>query len=66
MDHEKHFGNFTVGYGSQKTAGAGTLDKAVDAPDVPTKYDKKLIAKNILKASALSAFFIMRNKHKKH
>ena len=61
MEHEKSFGNFNVGIGSSKVAGAGTLDKAVDAPKVRTKYDKETIAKNIVKASLISAGVIIRH-----
>ena len=64
MEFEKNSGNFSFGFGTAKTAGAGTLDKAVDAPDVRTRYDKKTIAKNAAKAAALSAIVILKHKHR--
>ena len=46
-----------------KTAGSGTLDKAVDAPNVRTKYDKKIIAKNAAKAAVLTAGVLLKHKY---
>lgn len=67
MEFEKNIGDkFTFGFGSAKTAGAGTLDKAVEAPDVRTKYDKKTIAKNAAKAAALTAAVLVKHKLKKN
>ena len=62
MEYEKNSGKFSFGFGTAKTAGAGTLDKAVDAPDVRTRYDKKAIAKNVAKAAAFSALVILKHK----
>ncbi len=64
MEYEKNSGKFSFGFGTAKTAGAGTLDKAVDAPDVRTRYDKKAIAKNAAKAAAVSALVILKHKHR--
>ena len=62
MEYEKNSGKFSFGFGTAKTAGAGTLDKAVDAPDVRTRYDKKAIAKNVAKAAAVSPLVILKHK----
>ena len=45
-----------------KTAGSGTLDQAVDAPDVRTKYDKKVIARNAAKAAVLTLGVLAKHK----
>ncbi|MBR4626247.1 MAG: hypothetical protein IKO47_00830 [Ruminococcus sp.] len=63
MEYEKNTGNFSFGFGSMKTAGSGSIDKAVEAPkNVRTKYDKKVIAKNAAKAAVLSAVVLMKGK----
>lgn len=43
MEFQKNTKNFSFGGGSLKTAGTGSLDKAVDAPAVETRKvcDKK-------------------------
>ena len=65
MEFEKTTEKFSFGFGSVKTAGSGSIDKAVDAPsNVRTKYDKKVIAKNAAKAVLLSAAVIMKHKHR--
>jgi len=63
MEYQKNFGSFTIGGGTMKTAGSGTLDKAVEAPDVRTKYDKKIIAKNAAKAAVLTAGVLLKHKY---
>lgn len=44
MEFQKNTKNFSFGGGSLKTAGTGSLDKAVDAPAVETRKvcDKKI------------------------
>ena len=65
MEFEKVTDKFSFGFGSMKTAGSGSIDKAVEAPkNVKTKYDKKIIAKNAAKAAILSAAVIIKHKHR--
>ena len=62
MEFQKNFGNFSFGGGTMKTAGSGTLDQAVDAPEVRTKYDKKVIARNAAKAAVLTLGVLAKHK----
>lgn len=65
MEFEKNTEKFSFGFGSVKTAGSGSVSKAVDAPkNVRTKYDKKLIAKNAANAVILSAAVILKHKYR--
>lgn len=66
MEFQKKCTNFSFGGGSIRTAGAGSLDKAVDAPAVETKkvYDKKVILKSAANAVLLSAVVILKHKSK--
>jgi len=65
MEFEKSTEKFSFGFGSVKTAGSGTIDKAVEAPkNVKTRYDKKQIAKNAAKAAVLSAAVILKHKRR--
>lgn len=67
MEFQKHTANFSFGGGSIKTAGKGSLDKAVDAPAVETKtvYDKKTIIKAAANAALLSAVVVIKNKNRR-
>jgi hypothetical protein len=63
MEIEKKSEKFSFGFGTEKVAGSGSLDRAQDAPDnVRTKYDKTQIAKNVGKAALLSAAVIFKHK----
>ena len=63
MKYEKDFQKVSFGFGTEKVAGSGSLDRAQDAPDnVRTKYDKTQIAKNVGKAALLSAAVIFKHK----
>ncbi|MBQ8348276.1 MAG: hypothetical protein IJY19_01340 [Ruminococcus sp.] len=66
MEFQKNTKNFSFGGGSLKTAGTGSLDKAVDAPAVETRKvcDKKNILKSAANAALLSAVVIFKNKRK--
>ena len=65
MEFEKSTEKFSFGFGSLKTAGSGTIDKAVDAPkNIKTRYDKKQIVKNAAKAAVLSAAVILKHKRR--
>jgi hypothetical protein len=65
MEFEKSTEKFSFGFGSVKTAGSGTIDKAVEAPkNVKTRYDKKQIAQNAAKAAVLSAAVILKHKRR--
>ncbi len=67
MEFEKKINNFSFGAGSLKTAGTGSVDKAVKAPDVPTKHDPKAIAKSVGNAAiALALLKIKKKRSKKH
>ena len=65
MEFEKSTEKFSFGFGSLKTAGSGTIDKAVEAPkNIKTRYDKKQIVKNAAKAAVLSAAVILKHKRR--
>ncbi|MCM1007751.1 MAG: hypothetical protein NC485_07430 [Ruminococcus flavefaciens] len=66
MEFQKKCANFSFGGGSVKTAGTGSLNKAVDAPAVETKKvcDKKVILKSAANAVLLSAVVILKHKSK--
>lgn len=66
MEFQKNFGdNFSFGFGSMKTAGAGKVSEAVPAPKgVRTKRDKKAIAKSAAKAAVLTAAVLVKHKMK--
>lgn len=66
MEFQKKCSKLFFGGGLVKTAGAGSLDKAVDAPAVETKkvYDKKVILKSVANAVLLSAVVILKHKSK--
>ena len=66
MEFEKKTEKFSFGVGSMKTAGAGSVDKAVEAPKISTKHDMKAIAKSVGNAAiALAALKIKSNIRKK-
>ena len=65
MEFEKVTEKFSFGFGTMKTAGSGSVEKAVEAPkNIRTKYDKKVIAKNAAKAAILSAAVILKHKRR--
>ena len=67
MEFEKKTNNFSFGVGSVKTAGAGSIDKAEEAPDIPTKHDPMAIAKSVGNAAIALALLRIKKKHgKKH
>ena len=61
MEFQKNTKNFSFGGGSLKTAGTGSLDKAVETRKV---CDKKNILKSAANAALLSAVVIFKNKRK--
>lgn len=65
MEYEKNNDKFSFGFGTQKIAGSGTLDKAVEAPDIPTKHNKKEIAKSAAKAAAAIGLIALKAKMSK-
>lgn len=66
MEFEKKTEKFSFGIGSVKTAGAGSVDKAVEAPKISVKHDAKAIAKSVGNAAiALAALKVKSNIKKK-
>ncbi len=65
MEFEKNTGNFSFGIGSMKTAGTGSIDKAVEAPKNSTKHDVKAIAKSVGNAAIALAVLKVKNNIKK-
>lgn len=67
MEFEKKTNNFSFGAGSLKTAGAGSIDKSSEVPDIPTKHDPIAIAKSVGNAAIALALLRMKKKHdRKH
>ncbi|MBP7185397.1 MAG: hypothetical protein KBA55_01265 [Ruminococcus sp.] len=70
MEFEKHFGNFTVGGGTLKTAGKGDISVAEKVPKhIRTKHDPKEIAVSAVKAAAVTGLVLLKfksDKKKKH
>lgn len=65
MEFEKKTEKFTFGGGTVKAAGAGSISKAQDAPDVPTKHDISAIAKSVGNAAIAIALIRLRSRSKK-
>lgn len=65
MEFEKKNEKFSFGVGSMKTAGAGSVDKAVEAPKTPTKHDVKAIAKSVGNAAIALALLKVKSNMKK-
>ena len=64
MEYERSGEKFSFGFGTMKAAGSGSISNAQEAPkNVRTKYDKKVIAKNAVRAAVLSAAVVLKNKH---
>ncbi|MBQ3948754.1 MAG: hypothetical protein K6G20_12580 [Ruminococcus sp.] len=63
MEYEKKSGNFSFGFGCTKTAGSGTLDKAVEAPKVNTAKYKTTVAKNAAMTVAGLASWALKRKY---
>lgn len=57
MEFQKNTGNFSFGFGTQKTAGVGSLKDALIVKD--SKADKKLIAKTAVKGAAAAALVLL-------
>lgn len=67
MEYEKKSGNFSFGFGCTKTAGAGSLDKAVEAPKVNTKEYKVNVVKNAaMTATGLAVWALKRKLYGKN
>lgn len=65
MEFEKKIGSkFIIGGGSEKTAGNGSLNKAVKVPVNPAEKRKKIVS-GIIKASAVAGGLIIKHKIKK-
>ncbi len=66
MEFEKHFGNFTVGGGSFKTAGKGNISVTETVPKhIRTKHDPKEIAVSAVKAAAGTGLVLLKFKSEK-
>ncbi len=66
MEFEKNTEKFSFGVGSMKTAGTGSIDKAVEAPKNSTKHDVRAIAKSVGNAAiALAVLKVKSNIRKK-
>ncbi len=66
MEFEKNKGNFSFGFGTMKTAGAGNLSETQEVPkDIKTKHNPKEIAASAVKAAALAGLVILKHKMKK-
>ena len=63
MEFEKKTNNFSFGAGSLKTAGAGSIAKASEAPDIPTRHDPAAIAESVGNAAIALALLRIKKKH---
>ena len=57
MEFEKHTGNFSFGFGTQKVAGKGQLKDAEIVRE--SKADRKLIMKTAAKGAAAAALLLL-------
>ncbi len=67
MEFEKNLGNFSFGFGNEKTAGKGKLSDAVKIKSRPdAKAVRKKNIENGLKAGAAVAALLVTHSMKKH